>query len=101
MLGVDGLPEMGETWAGDLNPKDYRVSPLYGEVSELPKTTMFVWTHEIFYHDVVKFYKKLKDNGVDVELNVGEGMNHVYAIYTLVPESKKALNHMVEVIKKY
>ncbi len=101
MLGVDGLREMGETWAGDLNPKDYRVSPLYGEVSELPKTTMFVGTHEIFYPDVVKFYNKLKDNGVDAELNVGEGMNHVYAIYPLVPEAKEALNHMVEVIKKY
>ena len=72
MLGVDGLREMGETWAAGLDSKDYKVSPLFGEVESLPKTTMFVGTHEIFYHDVVKFYNKLKDNGVDVELNVGE-----------------------------
>jgi acetyl esterase/lipase len=98
MLGVDGLREMGETWAGDLDPKDYRVSPLFGEVSKLPKTTLFVGTHEIFYPDVVKFYNKLKDNGIDAELNVGEGMNHVYAIYPLMPESKEAQKHIIEII---
>ena len=98
MLGVDGLREMGETWAGDLDPKDYKVSPLFGEVSGLPKTTLFVGTHEIFYPDVVEFYNKLKDNDVNAELNIGEKMNHVYAIYPLVPESKAAFNHIVEVI---
>ena len=40
----------------------------------------------------------IKDNGVDVELNVGEGMTHVYAIYPLVPESKEAFKHIVEII---
>jgi acetyl esterase/lipase len=98
MLGVDGLREMGETWAGDLDAKDYRISPLFGEVSKLPKTTLFVGTHEIFYPDVVEFYNKLKDEGVDAELNVGEGMNHVYAIYPLIPESKDAFKHIVETI---
>ena len=96
MLGVDGLREMGETWAGDLDPKDYKVSPLFGEVDKLSKTTLFVGTHEIFYPDVVEFYNKLKDNGVDAELNIGEEMTHVYAIYPLVPESKKAFDHIVE-----
>ncbi|WP_407424583.1 alpha/beta hydrolase [Methanobrevibacter sp.] len=98
MLGVDGLREMGETWAGNLDPKDYKVSPMFGEVAGLPKTTLFVGTHEIFYPDVVEFHNKLKDNGVDAELNVGEGMTHVYAIYPLVPESKEAFKHIVEVI---
>ena len=98
MLGVDGLREMGETWAGDLDSKDYKVSPLFGKVSKLPKTTLFVGTHEIFYPDVVKFYGKLKSNGVDAELNIGEEMNHVYVIYPLMPESKEAFNHIVEII---
>ncbi len=98
MLGVDGLREMGETWAGDLNPKDYKVSPLFGDVSKLPKTTIFVGTHEIFQSDVTEFYNKLKDNGIDAELIVGEGMTHVYPLYPLVPEAKEAFNHIVDVI---
>lgn len=98
MLGVDGAREMGKSWAGDLNPKDYKVSPLFGEVSKLPKTTIFIGTHEIIYSDVVKFHDKLKDNGVDVELNVGEKMSHVYPLYPMVPEAKEAFNHIVEIL---
>ncbi|RAP52376.1 MAG: hypothetical protein BZ137_08705 [Methanosphaera sp. rholeuAM130] len=55
-------------------------------------------THEIFYQDIVNFYNKLNNKGVDVELNVGEEMSHVYPIYPLVPESKEAFNHIVDVI---
>ena len=98
MLGVDGLREMGETWAGDLDSKDYKVSPMFGDVSKLPKTTLFVGTHEIFYPDVLKFHKKLKDNGVEADLIVGAEMTHVYPIYPLVPESKEAFNQIVEII---
>jgi acetyl esterase/lipase len=57
-----------------------------------------VGTHEVLYSDMQKFHKKLIDNDVDVELNIGEGMNHVYPVYPLVPESKEAFNHIVDVI---
>lgn len=96
--GIETLREMGKAWAGDLDLKDYRVSPMFGDVSKLSKTTLFVGTHETLYADVTEFYKKLKDNGVDAELNIGEGMNHVYPIYPFVPESKEAFEHIVEVI---
>ena len=96
--GLDALREMGRAWAGDADLKDYRVSPMYGDVSKLPKTTLFVGTHEILYSDITKFHKKLLENDIDVELNIGEGMNHVYPVYPLVPESKEAFNHIVEVI---
>ena len=43
--GVDALREMGKAWAGDLDLKDYRVSPMFGDVSKLQKTTIFVGTH--------------------------------------------------------
>ena len=96
MSGVEGLREMGRAWAGDLDLKDYKVSPLFGDVSKFPKTTIFVGTHEQIYHDVTNFYNKLKDNDIDAELNVGEEMNHVYPVYPLVPESKEAFSHIVE-----
>ena len=98
MLGVDGLREMGETWAGDLDPKDYKVSPMFGDVSKLPETTLFVGTHEIFYPDVIEFYDKLKDNNIDAQLFVGEEMTHVYPVYPIVPESKEASSKIVEII---
>lgn len=95
---ADALREMGKSWAGDLDLKDYKVSPMFGDVSGLAKTTIFVGSDETLYSDILKFHNKLKDAGVDVELNTGEGMNHVYPIYPLVPESKEAFNHIVDVL---
>lgn len=98
MLGVDGLREMGDAWAGNLDLKDYKVSPLFGDIKNLPQTTIFVGTHEIFYPDILKFFNRLADNGIDVELNIGEDMTHVYPLYPMVPESNEAFKHIVEVI---
>ncbi|RAP51011.1 MAG: hypothetical protein BZ136_00215, partial [Methanosphaera sp. rholeuAM74] len=97
-LGIEGPRELGESWAGDLDPKDYRISPLFGDVSQLPQTAIFVGTHEIIYPDIIKFYDKLSSSDVDVKLFVGEEMTHVYPIYPLVPESREALNQIVEII---
>ena len=98
LSGVNGLRELGLAWAGDLDPKDYKVSPLFGDVEKLPNTTIFVGTHEATYNDIIGFYRRLKDNNVDVELNVGEEMNHVYPIYPLISEAKEALSKIVDVI---
>ena len=98
MLGVDGAREMGKAWAGDLDLKDYRISPMYGDMMGLPKTTLFVGTHEILYPDVVEFYNRLKGSGVDVDINVGREMTHVYPIYPGVPESRDAMNKIVDIL---
>ena len=96
-LGVE-VREFGVSWAGDLDIKDHRISPLFGDVSRLPQTTLFVGTHEIIYPDIIKFYDKLRSNDIDTKLFVGEEMTHVYPIYPLVPESKEAFNQIVEII---
>lgn len=95
MLGVDGLREMGDVWSGDLDLKVYKVSPLFADMENLPRTTIFVGTHEIFYPDIIKFFNKLNDKGIDVELNIGEGMSHVYPLHLMVVESKEAFKHII------
>lgn len=96
-LGVE-VREFGESWSGDLDIKDYRISPLFGDVSQFSQTTLFVGTHEIIYPDIIEFYDKLKSSDIDAKLIVGEGMTHVYPIYPLVPESREAFNQIVEII---
>ena len=98
MLGIGALPKIGEMWAGNLDMKDYRISPLFGDVEGLSPTTIFVGTHEVLYPDIIKFHDKLKDNGVDVDLIVGEEMPHVYPIFPLISESKEAFNQIVDII---
>ena len=98
MLGVEGLREMGRVWAGNLDNKDPKISPLYALLSDFPKTLLFVGTREIFYPDVIRFHEKLLQSGCKSELVTGNGMNHVYPLYP-IPEARKARKAVVSFLK--
>ena len=85
-------------WANRTSLHDYRLSPIYGDVSMLKEVHLFVGTHEIFYPDIMKMYEKLLENGVKATVTVGEGLNHVYPAYP-IPEADEAIRHMIELIK--
>lgn len=90
ILGEIGLKELGKSWAGDLDTKDYRVSPIFGDNKGLAKTLIFSGDNEIFYKDIKKYVERLKKDNVDVKLIVGNGLFHIYPLFP-IPEAKKAL----------
>ena len=93
ILGEIGLKEMGKSWAGDLDTKDYRVSPLYGDVAGQAQTLIFSGTGEIFYKDIEIYVEKLKKSNVDVKFIKGEGLFHIYPLFPS-PEAKKAFKEV-------
>lgn len=97
MLAIYGAAKMGELWAGDLDPKDYRVSPIYGNVEGLPRSFMFVGTREVLYPDIAEFYQKLTDKNVECDMYVVNGMNHVYPLFP-IKEAKLAVKQISEII---
>ena len=99
MLSAYGLIEMGKCWAGDLDIRDYRVSPIFGDISALRNVYLFVGTREIFYPDVTEFYSMLQEQGIPSELYIGEGMNHVYPLYP-IPEATEALEQVCEILRR-
>ena len=93
ILGEIGLREIGKSWAGELDTNDYRVSPLFGDNSDLPRTLIFAGENEIFYKDILKYYEKLMENGGDARLIVGSGMFHIYPLFPS-PEAWDALKEI-------
>ena len=89
---------MGKCWVGELDTQDYRVSPIFGDISALHDVYLFVGTREIFYPDVTAFYEMLQAQGIASELYVGEGMNHVYPIYP-IPEANDALDQICAILQ--
>ena len=98
ILGEIGLREIGKSWAGDWGLKDYRVSPTFGDNTNLAKMLIFVGDNEIFYKDIVSYVEKLKQDGVDVNLVVGEGMFHIYPLFPS-PEARAAFKIIKEEFK--
>ena len=93
ILGEVGLREIGKAWAGNLDVKDYRVSPIFGDNEGLAKTLIFAGDNEIFYKDIEKYVQNLKESGVDVRFIVGKGLFHIYPLFP-IPEAKKAFKEM-------
>lgn len=97
-LKKDELIVDANYWANGTDLKDCRLSPIYGDFSALKEVVLFVGTHELFYPDVTLLYEKLKEKNIKVELNIGQGLNHVYPAFP-IPEADEALRHIVEIIK--
>ena len=93
ILGEVGLKEIGKSWAGNLDTKDYRVSPLYGDNTGLAKTLIFAGSNEIFCRDIEKYVENLKKSDVDVRFIKGEGMFHIYPLFP-IPEAKEAFKEI-------
>lgn len=93
ILGEIGLREIGKVWAGDLDTKNYKVSPLFGDNSNLARTLIFVGENEIFYPDIMKYCEKLEKSGVDFRLIVGEGLFHIYPMFPM-PEAWQAFKEI-------
>ncbi len=63
--------------------QDPLVSPLFGELSKMPPTLIFVGGDEIMLSDSTDLHEKLLQAGCQSELQVTEGMWHGYILYSL------------------
>lgn len=96
MLLVNGIKKLGELWIGNLDPKDYKVSPLFGKFKNLPETILFSGDKEMFYPDINLLYDKLRENDVKTQLIVGEDLGHIYPIYPI--DGKEAKEQIIKMI---
>ena len=97
MLKLDELKIDARYWANGTDLNDYRLSPIFGDLSVLKNVTLFTGTHEFFYPDIVKLKKLLDKNKIRNKLFVGEGLNHVYPAFP-IPEADEAIEQISEII---
>lgn len=89
---------IAKSWANGADLKDYRLSPIFGEMKNQKNITIFVGTREILYPDIIKFSKKLEAEGSQIKTVIGEGMNHVYPLFP-IPEGAAAIDEIVDTLK--
>ena len=80
-------------WQAYLGGHDARgslVSPLYGDLRGFPPLLIQVGGREVLLSDSVRFARKARVAGVDVTLDVWDGMWHVWQSNPGVPEAAEA-----------
>lgn len=93
MFQEASIRENGKQYAGRLDLKDPRVSPLYGSFRGLPPLLVFASEDEMLLDDARRTVKKAREAGVGVEFESRRGLSHVWPLfYPLYPEAKDALD---------
>lgn len=92
MIDADALAGAADKYRGDTPADDPGVSPLFADLTGLPPTLVQVGDHEVLLDDSVRLAEAMRAAGVDVELEVGAGLWHVYQAFgAAVPEAREAL----------
>ena len=97
-LDAYGLIEIGRLWAAELELKDPLISPIYGDLKNLPPTMLFCGTDDIMAPDNIKLFHQMKDAGNNCSLTFGEGLGHVFVIED-IPEAERAQDMIVDFCK--
>jgi len=95
VLTVDFCLFCAEMWAYERDLDDPLLSAVYSDTTGFPDTLLFAGTHDILYPDNVKLYEKMKEDGNDITLIVGEGLWHVFPLSN-IPENQKTLDLIKE-----
>jgi monoterpene epsilon-lactone hydrolase len=85
----------------DGNPRDPLVSPLYADLTGLPPLLIQVGDRETVLADSTMVADKARAAGVDVELQVWDGMIHVFQMFAELPEAQRAIGSIAEFLKRH
>ncbi|MGB1580871.1 MAG: alpha/beta hydrolase [Nevskiales bacterium] len=92
-------------WAARLYARDYEltdpaVSPLFAKLDGLPNMLIQVGSDEVMLDESIALADKAKAAGVGVELQIEDGMWHVFQLHTkLLKESMQAIARMADFIQ--
>jgi len=102
-LPLDNLHTFSKHYLGDVDPKHPLASPVYAILTGLPPVLIQVGTAEQLYGDDIHFAHKLREAGVEVEVEEFFDLPHVFQIFgsRVFPESRKAMESIGRFIKKH
>ena len=90
LLSAEGLKYLGRQWAGDEKDlHNYRLSPMFGNLKELPPMIVIYGGYEVFCPDLRRFVQMAKDFGARIVAHEWPEMFHDFIIFRM-PEADEA-----------
>src|ERR1700741_5288450 len=82
--------------------KDPMLSPVYGDMHGFPPTLLTRGTRDLLLRNTVRVHRKLRQAGVEAELQVFEGQSHAhYMRSSTAPETKEAFEEIARFFDKH
>lgn len=89
-------------YSGETSRDNPLMSPLYGDYEGFPPLLIQVGTRELLLSDSVRLAREARKAGVDVTLDVWEGMWHVWHMtWPEIPEAREACMEIADFLKQH
>jgi monoterpene epsilon-lactone hydrolase len=100
LLTPDGLRARVPDYVGGADASDPYISPIFGDLRELPPLLIQVGSHEILLSDALRLAARAAISDVSVTLDVTPGVPHVFQAYAgLLDEAGAALDRASDFLK--
>ena len=90
----DAFVESSHAYIGDYPPQTVGISPLFGDMEDLPPLLIQVASDEALLDDSTRLETRAGDAGVSVDLRLFDEAFHVFQIFTGFPEAQEALSEI-------
>ncbi len=81
---------------------DPLISPVYGDMHGFPPAILTTGTRDLLLSNTVRVHRKLREAGVDAQLQVFEGQSHAqYGFNDQAPETKEAFSEITAFFNKH
>jgi acetyl esterase/lipase len=87
-------------YAPDMDPLDPRVSPLYADYRNAPPMLIQVGARDVLLGDAARLAERARLSGVDVTLQVFDGMFHLFHMHWSLDEAKAAQSGVAKFIRR-
>ncbi len=84
------LQQLAADYLAGTDPETPLASPLFASLSGLPPTLIQVGTADLLFSDADRLAAAAAQAGVDVRLEIGKGLPHVYQLMLGTPEAEDA-----------
>ncbi len=100
MLSKKGVKSAKKMCQGDLEATDPMMSPLFGSFKGFPPVDLFMAEYDILYPDQKLGREKMKAEGVDLTVIIGEKMPHIWPLLPFMKEATQSLNEIEQIIAR-
>ena len=99
ILTVKMLRNAGKKYSNGDNMDQYLLSPINGELKDIPETIVFFGTEELFYSDCKRLTSITAFKNKNILFKEYQKMQHDWALFP-IPESKQVVSEIGEFIKE-
>ncbi len=92
MLAIPGLSEAGQMYCGKEDEKNPYISPVHGDIRDLPPIYLMIGTHDLLLPDCREFQRRAQEEGVSLKYEEWEEMFHDWMLnIPYLPEATEAV----------